>query len=41
MNERVRLLGGTFALVSEPGVGTEVTVTLPHWQPAAAASAVD
>jgi signal transduction histidine kinase len=41
MNERVRLLGGTFGLVSEPGVGTEVTVTLPHWQPAAAAGAVD
>jgi signal transduction histidine kinase len=41
MNERVRLLGGTFTLISDVGVGTKVTVTLPLWRPATAASAGD
>jgi signal transduction histidine kinase len=43
MNERVRLLGGTFSLQSEPGAGTELTVVLPEWRPASAlpAAAVD
>ncbi len=30
--ERVRLLGGTFALRSSPGAGTRLAVSLPHWQ---------
>ena len=41
MNERVRLLGGTFTLTSEPGAGTELTIVLPHWQPATAAAGLD
>jgi signal transduction histidine kinase len=41
MNERVRLLGGTFTLRSEPGAGTDLTVVLPHWQPATAAAGLD
>jgi signal transduction histidine kinase len=39
MNERVRLLGGTFSLQSAPGANTELTVTLPRWQPIQAAPA--
>ncbi len=41
MNERVRLLGGTFSLRSEAGTGTELVVTLPHWQPTTAAIGMD
>ena len=43
MNERVRLLGGTFSLQSEPGTGTELTVVLPEWRAAGAlpAAAID
>ncbi len=41
MNERVRLLGGTFTLDSRPSAGTELTVVLPHWQPATAATGLD
>ena len=33
MNERVRLLGGVFALESEPGVGTTLTASIPAWRP--------
>jgi signal transduction histidine kinase len=35
MSERVRLLGGTFSLTSAPGDGTQVSVTLPSWEPVA------
>jgi signal transduction histidine kinase len=35
MSERVRLLGGTFSLVSAHGAGTQVCVTLPRWEPIA------
>lgn len=38
MNERVRLLSGTFSLRSAPNSGTEVAVTLPQWRPLAAAA---
>ena len=33
MNERVRLLGGTFDVQSRPGGPTCVSVTLPEWRP--------
>src|SRR5205814_514844 len=33
INERVKLLGGTFRLRSAPGEATELMVTLPRWQP--------
>lgn len=33
MNERVRLLGGVFAIESMPSVGTTVTVSIPAWRP--------
>ncbi len=33
MNERVRLLGGVFAIESVPGSGTTVTATIPAWRP--------
>jgi len=33
MSERIRLLGGTFAIQSEAGRGTSVTLTLPRWKP--------
>lgn len=33
MAERVRLLGGTFDLHSEPGAGTAISVVLPEWRP--------
>jgi signal transduction histidine kinase len=36
-SERIRLLGGTFDLRSRPGGPTTVSVTLPRWQPLAAA----
>jgi signal transduction histidine kinase len=35
-SERVRLLGGTFDIRSRPGGPTNVSVTLPRWQPLAA-----
>ncbi len=34
MNERVRLLGGSFSLQSSVGKGTRVVVNLPSWDPA-------
>jgi two-component system NarL family sensor kinase len=39
MHERVRLLGGTFEIVSRPGGPTTLRAALPRWQPVAAASA--
>ena len=33
MRERLRLLGGTFAIDSRPGGGTTVTARLEKWQP--------
>ena len=33
MSERIRLLGGTFAIQSESGRGTSITLTLPRWKP--------
>ncbi|HET7127443.1 MAG TPA: sensor histidine kinase [Gaiellaceae bacterium] len=33
MNERVRLLGGVFAIESMPSVGTTVFVSIPAWRP--------
>lgn len=33
MNERVRLLGGVFAIESLPSVGTTVSVSIPAWRP--------
>ena len=33
MSERVRLLGGHLAVDSRPGGPTEITVTLPRWEP--------
>ena len=33
MSERIRLLGGTFAIQSELGRGTSITLTLPRWKP--------
>jgi signal transduction histidine kinase len=33
MNERVRLLGGVFAIESMPSVGTTVYVSIPAWRP--------
>jgi signal transduction histidine kinase len=33
MNERVRLLGGVFAIESMPNVGTTVFVSIPAWRP--------
>ncbi len=32
IGERVRMLGGTFSLESEPGGPTTLSFTLPHWQ---------
>ncbi len=32
IGERVRMLGGTFSLDSEPGGPTTLLLTLPHWQ---------
>jgi signal transduction histidine kinase len=37
IHERVRLLGGSFEVVSHPGGPTRLTLTLPHWKPLAAA----
>jgi two-component system sensor histidine kinase DegS len=33
IHERVRLLGGTFEVVSRLGGPTRLTLTLPHWKP--------
>jgi signal transduction histidine kinase len=33
IHERVRLLGGSFEVVSRPGGPTRLTLTLPHWKP--------
>jgi signal transduction histidine kinase len=35
MNERVRLLGGVFAIESVPGAGTTVSAAIPAWRPLA------
>jgi signal transduction histidine kinase len=35
MNERIRLLGGVFAIESVPGSGTTVTAAIPAWRPLA------
>ena len=37
IHERVRLLGGSFEVVSRPGGPTRLTLTLPHWKPLASA----
>jgi signal transduction histidine kinase len=39
MNERVRLLGGVFAIDSAPDLGTRITASLPAWQAPSAAAA--
>jgi two-component system sensor histidine kinase DegS len=36
MRERAELLGGTFAVIAEPGKGTRVEVDIPIVQPQAA-----
>ena len=33
ISERVRMLGGTFAIDSAPGRSTVLTVSLPRWEP--------
>jgi signal transduction histidine kinase len=38
MNERVRLLGGVFAIDSAPDAGTSITASLPAWRAPAAAA---
>jgi signal transduction histidine kinase len=41
IGERVRMLGGTFDVISRPDEYTELIVSLPVWRPAEAPSAVE